>query len=128
MYYNNVNNISKCFVTKSIKDIEEDKNKKETFLSNTRNVNSIYDLICIPCRCRTSKEVQKLGEHSYVYQYPTQGASISVFSGILTPGLQINSNIYNDELLKTLKDTSYTLQDGFKVVNPKEFVKSLMNK
>lgn len=124
--YNNVDDISKCFLGEStLKGLKEN---EETFLSTKRGINSIYDLICIPCGGRTFAESNKPGEYSYCYQYPSESGTIPILSGILALGLQANPDISNDELMQVLKDTCYTGNQGFKIINPKQFIQKLYDK
>ena len=124
--YNNVDDISKCFLKEST--ITGLKDNQELFISTKRDINSIYDLICIPSGCRTFAEVNKPGEYSYCYQYPSESGTIPILSGILALGLQVNPDISNDELIQTLKDTCYTQNQGFKIINPKNFIQKLYDK
>ncbi len=106
-----------------IKNLQDN---EETFLLSLRDTNSIYDLICVPCGCRTTSEVRNVEEYSYVYQCPSQSGSVPVLCGILALGLQVRPDIFNDDLLQTLKDTSHIENNRFKIVNPKDFIQKLI--
>lgn len=119
--HNNIDDISKRYLSEStLKNLGEN---EKLFISSKRNISSIHDLICIPCGSRTSAESQKAGECFYCYQNPSKSSSIPIVSGILALGLQVNPDISNDQLMQTLTDTCYTQNQGFKIINSKEFVR-----
>lgn len=123
--YTDKDNISKCFLREdTIKGLKEN---ESSFVTVKRKINSIYDLLCVPCGARTSAESKNPGEYSYYYQYPSESASIPTLCGIIAMGLQVNPNVSNDEIMKLLNDTAYVNKQGFKIVNPEEFVSTLKN-
>lgn len=123
--YTDKDNISKCFLREdTIKGLKEN---ESSFVTVKRKINSIYDLLCVPCGARTSAESKNPGEYSYYYQYPSESAGIPTLCGIIAMGLQVNPNVSNDEIMKVLNDTAYINKQGFKIVNPEKFVSTLKN-
>ena len=123
--YTDKDNISKCFLREdTIKGLKEN---ESLFVTSKRKINSIYDLLCVPCGARTSAESKNPGEYSYYYQYPSESASIPTLCGIIAMGLQVNPKVSNGEVMKKLNETAYTNSQGFKIVNPEKFVSTLKN-
>mgnify|MGYP000075969287 FL=1 len=121
--YNDVDDISKCFLSEGTLKLLDGEQKQ--FISSKRNINSVRDLICIPCGCRTFAESRHSGEYSYCYQYPSESATIPILSGILALGLQVNSNVSNDEIMQVLRESCYVENNGFKIINPENFINAL---
>lgn len=122
--YKNVDDVTKCFLSE--RTVKSLKDNEEKFLSTLRSCDSIYDLICVPCGCRTFPEVQSPGIYSYAYQCPSQSGSVPVLSGILALGMQVRSEISNDDLIQILYDTSHKNSEGFRIVYPLSFVQNLI--
>lgn len=123
--YADKDNISKCFLREdTIKGLKEN---ESSFVTVKRKINSVYDLLCVPCGARTSAESKTPGEYSYYYQYPSESASIPTLCGIIAMGLQVNPNVSNDKIIMTLYETAHVNSQGFRVIYPEKFVNAIKN-
>lgn len=106
--YKDKNNPSDYEISKAFKDTElKDKSK-----------------IIIPSDFRTTANNQSYDGYTYYGQGGWSWA-IAYFAGLCTLGLQVNSSITYDQLLRTLDNTKSRTSDGYYVVNPKEYLKAL---
>ncbi len=79
--------------------------------------------IFIPTSHRTTAEEYSKGDFSY--QYTGQGGlswSIPYLAGVLAMGWQVNPNLTGKQILELVFNSAYVTEDGFKVINPPNFI------
>ncbi|MDQ0360981.1 S8 family peptidase [Breznakia pachnodae] len=86
------------------------------------------NFIFTPCSYRTLAEEYKEGVHSFQY-YGQGGLSwgIPYAAGVLALGWQINPELSNEEIIETLKETSYINDIGNRIIYPEAFINSIKN-
>jgi serine protease AprX len=82
--------------------------------------------ILVPASRRTTAEEYFEGETAY--QYSGRGGlswSVPYLAGVLALGWQIRPDLTGDEMLQIVFDTAYVTEDGFQIINPGAFIKSV---
>ncbi len=88
----------------------------------------ISDGILVPCSPRTTAEEYNKGEHSF--QYCGRGGlswSIPYSAGVLALGWQLRPDLTAAQMKKCLFDSAYITNEGEKIINPKEFIRTIKN-
>jgi hypothetical protein len=82
--------------------------------------------IYMPCSGRTFAEEYKRGENSYQYYGKARNMWSSTYlAGVIAMGWQINPNIKGSEMIKILINTATANSQGYKIINPLEFINKL---
>lgn len=82
--------------------------------------------VLVPCSPRTTAEEYHKGE--FAYQYCGRGGlswSIPYYAGVLALGWQVRPELTPQQVRELLFESAYINESGFKIINPKEFIKLL---
>ncbi len=87
------------------------------------------ELVCAPTGSRTMAETYNEGEYSY--QYMEEGGlswGIPYAAGTLALGWQVNPNLTPDEIMTLLFETATVSKEGYKIINPVNFVETIQSR